>query len=63
MIVEGVPYLRYAIRYTTKTGRKRRIIRWAPFMAAMAESFHRELGHDVKPGSDVVFRHALERLR
>jgi len=43
MIVEGVRYHRFVIRFRLSDGRRRRWIRWAPAACYAAESIRREL--------------------
>lgn len=43
MLVEGVLYHRFRVRYTLATGQRRVMIRWAPALVYMRESVLREL--------------------
>ncbi len=62
MIVEGVRYQRFRIRYTLKPGGKndrRRMVRWSPGFPWVREEIARELvdryGLDgIKPGSVTI---------
>lgn len=59
MIVEGVPYTRYVIRYTLASGKRRRMTRWSPGYPWIREDVARELLSrydlaDIKPGSVTI---------
>lgn len=56
MVVEGVRYYRFHIRFRLADGTRKRITRWAPALMYMRESLARELvdryGSDgIAPGS------------
>ncbi len=56
MIVEGVRYFPFVIRFTLADGRRRRWVRWAPGRPWIGEQFDREVSGrdiDIKPGSNV----------
>lgn len=59
MILEGVPYHRYVVRYTLADGRRRRLVRWSPGFPFVYEEVGRELvdrfGVDgIHPGSVTI---------
>ncbi len=56
MIVEGVTYYPFRIRFTLSNGKRRVIVRWSPgrpwIPGEIAREFH-DRGIDVKRGSNV----------
>lgn len=60
MIVEGVPYSRYIVRYVTSDGKRRRKVLWCPGDAWVRDTVHRWVSCadiDVKKGSNVRISH------
>ena len=59
MIIEGVQYNRYVVRYTLADGRRRRIVRWSPGYPWVYDEVGRELAdrhgvENIKPGSCTI---------
>lgn len=59
MIVEGVRYTRYVIRYTLADGKRRRMTRWSPGFPWVREEAARELLSrydldEIQPGSVTI---------
>lgn len=59
MTVEGVPYYRFVVRYTLRTGQRRRMVRWSPGFPWVREEIARELVERfgieaIKPGSVTI---------
>jgi len=57
--IEGVPYRRYVVRYTLRSGKRRRMVRWSPGPPWVREEIARELcerfGLDgIAPGSVTI---------
>lgn len=43
MLIEGVRYHRYVVRYTLRTGQRRRMVRWSPGAPWVYDEIGREL--------------------
>lgn len=43
MIVEGVPYHRFVVRFALASGKRRRLVRWSPGFPWVREEVCREL--------------------
>lgn len=59
MILEGVPYFRYVVRFRLADGRRRRLVRWSPGSPWVYEEVGRELAarfgaNGVKPRSCTI---------
>ena len=59
MLLEGVPYHRYVVRYTLADGRRRRLVRWSPGFPFVYEEVGRELVDrfevdGIRPGSVTI---------
>lgn len=59
MIVEGIPYSRYVVRYTTTAGKRRRKVIWCPGRPWLSETIDRWVSYEgiaIKPGSNMYVR-------
>jgi len=43
MMIEGITYQRFVVRYTLADGRRRRLVRWSPGIPWVYEEVGREL--------------------
>lgn len=58
-MVEGVPYHRYLVRYTTSAGKRRQKVLYAPGRAFLRDTIDRWVyldDVDIKPGSNVIVK-------
>jgi hypothetical protein len=58
-MVEGVPYVKFVVRYTLADGKRRRMMRWSPGMPWVRYEIGRELVErfgveGIKPGSVTI---------